>query len=202
VRGPALRRDHVIAASLAGAVVIVVGYASGIGLRPGTAAATPPAVADGGHPAAPETPAAQPLPAGRLPTGGPASPLPALPVGDQPAVPMPPLPPMPSMPGDIGVVPVPDPGSLDPGTPPPPSSPEPTTPVPPPPGTDLPACQPGVPQQVLDTVGGLPLLGAVTTGLGVTGPAGIGAQVLGYCRTPDGGLEPAMVPATTVPSGR
>jgi len=35
VRGPALRRDHVIAASLAGAVVVVVGYASGIGLRPG-----------------------------------------------------------------------------------------------------------------------------------------------------------------------
>ncbi|EOD63425.1 hypothetical protein H480_37070, partial [Amycolatopsis vancoresmycina DSM 44592] len=49
MRGPALRRDHVIAASLAGAVVVVVGYASGIGLHPGTAAAAPPAVADGGH---------------------------------------------------------------------------------------------------------------------------------------------------------
>jgi hypothetical protein len=66
-----------------------------------------------------------------------------------------------------------------------------------------------VTQQVLDTVGGLPLLGSVTTGLGVTGPDGVGALVLGYCRTTDGGLEPAMVPAgavgvpaTTVPSGR
>ncbi len=195
MRGPALRRDHVIAASLAGAVVVVVGYASGIGLRPGTAAATPPVVADGGHPAAPETSVPQPVPAGQLPTGGPASPLPAMPVGDQPAAPMPP------MPGDTGVVPVPEPGSPDPGTSPPPSSPPPTTPAPP--ETDVPACQPGVPQQILDTVGGLPLLGSVTTGLGVTGPAGVGALVLGYCRTADGGLEPAMVPATTtVPSGQ
>ncbi|MGW3966137.1 hypothetical protein ACWED2_40385 [Amycolatopsis sp. NPDC005003] len=196
MRGPALRRDHVIAASLAGAVVVVVGYASGIGLRPGTAAATPPVVADGGHPAAPETPAPQTVPAGLPPAGGPVSPLPALPVGDQPGAPMP------SMPGDTGVAPVPDPGPLDPGPSPAPSPPEPTTPAPPPPGTDVPACQPGVPQQVLDTVGGLPLLGAVTTGLGVTGPGGVGALVLGYCRTPDGGLEPAMVPAPAVPSGR
>jgi hypothetical protein len=201
VRGPALRRDHVIAASLAGAVVVVVGYASGIGLRPGTAAATPPVVADGGHPAAaPETPGAQPLPAGQPPAGGPVSPLPAVPVGDLPPDPMP------SMPGDVGATPAPDPGSPGAGTTPPPSEPEPTTPVPPPPGTDVPACQPGVPQQVLDTVGGLPLLGAVTTGLGVTGPAGVGALVLGYCRTADGELTPAMVPAApaapTVPGGR
>ncbi|WP_206785578.1 hypothetical protein [Amycolatopsis sp. MtRt-6] len=197
MRGPALRRDHVIAASLAGAVVIVVGYASGIGLRPGSAAATPPVVADGGHPVTPQTPAPQPIPTGRLPTGGPASPLPALPVGDVPAAPMPP------MPGDGGVVaPVPDPGAPGPGSPPPSSPPPSAPPTPPPPGTDVPACQPGVPQQVLDTVGGLPLLGAVTTGLGVTGPDGAGALVLGYCRTTDGGLEPAMVPASTVPSGR
>jgi hypothetical protein len=203
VPGPALRRDHVIAASLAGAVVIVVGYASGIGLRPGGAAdaATPPVVADGGHQAAPETPATPPLPPGGPPSNVPAAPLPAVPVGDQPA------PSMPSMPTDVVVPPVPDPGS-PPATSP--TSPPPTTPPPlPPPGTDVPACQPGVPQQVLDTVGGLPLLGAVTTGLGVTGPDGVGALVLGYCRTTGGGLELAMVPAdavgvpaTTVPSGR
>ncbi len=202
MRGPALRRDHVIAASLAGAVVIVVGYASGLGLRPGTAAATPPAVADGGHPATPQTPGTQPVPAGQLPAGGPVSPLPAIPVGGQPADP---VPPMPSMPGDTGVVPVPDPGSPEPGTlPPPVSSPEPTTPAPPPPGTDVPACQAGVPQQVLDTVGGLPLLGSLTTGLGVTGPDGAAALILGYCRSADGGLTPAMVPVPTptVPSGR
>jgi hypothetical protein len=200
VRGPALRRDHVIAASLAGAVVIVVGYASGIGLRPGGAAdaATPPVVADGGHPAAPETPGTQPLPSALPPSDVPVSPLPAVPAGDQPATTVPP------MPGDVVVAPTPDPGSPAPTTPP-----NPTTPPLPPPGTEVPACQPGAAQQVLDTVGGLPLVGAVTTGLGVTGPDGLGALVLGYCRTPDGGLEPAMVPAatagipvTTVPSGR
>jgi hypothetical protein len=201
VRGPALRRDHVIAASLAGAVVIVVGYASGIGLRPGGTAdaATPPVVADGGHPAAPATPVPQPLPPGLPPADVPAVPLPAIPVGDQPGQTMP------SMPGDTGVVPTPEPPPTEPG------SPEPTPPpsTPPPPGTDVPPCQPGVTQQVLDTVGGLPLLGSVTTGLGVTGPSGVGALVLGYCRTTDGGLEPAMVPAdavgvpaATVQSGR
>ncbi|MEV7099391.1 hypothetical protein AB0M80_41850 [Amycolatopsis sp. NPDC051045] len=203
MRGPALRRDHVIAASLAGAVVIVVGYASGIGLRPGGAAdaTTPPAVADGGRPVTPETPGPPPLPAGLLPSGVPVVPLPAAPVGGPPAEAMPP------MPGEV--TPIPDPGSPQPGAPEPPSPPSPTTPDPPPPGTDVPACRPGVPQQVLDTVGGLPLLGTVTTGLGVTGPDGLGALVLGYCRAADGGLEPAMVPAdavdvpaTTVPSGR
>lgn len=196
MRGSALRRDHVIAASLAGAVVVVVGYASGIGLRPGGAdAATPPVVADGGHPVTPETPGTQPLPSALPPSDVPVSPLPAVPVGDQPATAIP------SMPGDVVVAPTLDPGPSAPTTPP-----EPTTPPLPPPGTDVPACQPGAAQQVLDTVGGLPLLGAVTTGLGVTGPDGLGALILGYCRTPDGGLEPAMVPAvippTTVPNGR
>ncbi|MGK3207177.1 hypothetical protein [Amycolatopsis sp. MEPSY49] len=188
MRGPALRRDHVIAASLAGAVVVVVGYASGIGLRPGGAAdaATPPAVADGGHSAAPETPGAQPVPSALPPSDVPVSPLPAVPVGDRPAEPMPPIP------GGVDVTPAPAP---DPELPAPTSPPE---PAPPPPGTEVPACQPGAAQQVLDTVGALPLLGAVTTGLGVTGPDGLGALVLGYCRTADGGLEPAMVPADSV----
>ncbi|MEU4250456.1 hypothetical protein AB0F15_23910 [Amycolatopsis sp. NPDC026612] len=205
--GSAPRRDHVIAASLAGAVVIVVGYASGIGLRPGAAAepATLPPVADGGHQATPQTPGAQPIPPGLPPAGVPASPLPAVPVGDQPVAAIPSIPSMPPMPGGGAVDPAPAP---EPG-PPPSSPPPPTTPPLPPPGTDVPACQAGVPQQVLDTVGGLPLLGAVTTGLGVTGPDGVGALVLGYCRTADGGLEPAMVaagavgvPAATVASGR
>ncbi|MEV6641412.1 hypothetical protein [Amycolatopsis sp. NPDC051371] len=188
MRGPALRRDHVIAASLAGAVVIVVGYASGIGLRPGGTAdaATPPVVADGGHPATSEAPGTQPLPSALPPSDVPVSPLPAIPVGDQPATTMP------SMPGDVVVAPPLDPGPTAPATPPD------TTPPLPPPGTDVPVCEPGAAQQVLDTVGGLPLLGAVTTGLGVTGPDGLGALVLGYCRTPEGGLEAAMVPAGTV----
>nr|WP_225956233.1 hypothetical protein [Amycolatopsis lexingtonensis] len=188
---------------MAGAVVVVVGYASGIGLHPGGAAdaATPPPIADGGHQATVETPGATPLPSALPPSDVPVSPLPAdpvVPAGDQPAMPMP------TPPGDVVVTP-----PLDPGTPAPPPG---TTPPPrtePPPGTGVPACQPGAAQQVLDTVGGLPVLGAVTTGLGVTGPDGVGALVLGYCRTPDGALEPAMVPAaavgipaSTVPSGR
>lgn len=191
MRGPALRRDHVIAASLAGAVVIVVGYASGIGLRPGgTAAASAPSVVDGGHQNAPATSGEQPLPPS-LPTSGvPVSPLPALPAGDQQ---VPAVPPMPSLPGGVDVEPTPT-------APEPTSTPPATTPPPPPPGTGLPACQAGAAQQVLDTVGGLPVLGAVTTGLGVTGPDGLGATILGYCRKPDGGVELAMVPATAVPS--
>lgn len=195
MRGPALRRDHVIAASLAGAVVIVVGYASGIGLRPGGAdAATPPPVADGGHSVTPETPGAQPLPSALPPSDVPVAPLPAVPVGDQPAMTMP------DTPGDVVVAPTPEPAPPEPTVPPEPA---------PPPGPDVPACEPAVAQQVLDTVGGLPVLGPVTKGLGVTGPDGVGALVLGYCRTTDGTLEPAMVPAgavgvapTTVPSGR
>ncbi|MFJ9778776.1 hypothetical protein ACIRSS_04285 [Amycolatopsis sp. NPDC101161] len=201
MRGPALRRDHVIAASLAGAVVVVVGYASGIGLRPGGSAdaATPPVVADGGHQPVPETPGTQQLPSALPPSDVPVPPLPAVPVGDQPVVTAP------SMPPDVVVTPTSDPGPPEPTSPPEPT----TTPPLPPPGTDVPACQPGAAQQVLDTVGGLPLLGAVTTGLGVTGPDGVGALVLGYCRTAGGGLEPAMVPAgsvgvapATVASGR
>jgi hypothetical protein len=184
VRG--LSRDHVIAASLAGAVVVVVGYASGIGLRPGSVAATPPPQAEQGSQQS--APPAEP-PSGLPPSDVQPVPLPAAPV----AAPQPVLPALPpeTMPGDISAQPVP---STESPTPTPPA----TTPPLPPPGTDVPACQPGVTQQVLDTVGGLPLLGAVTSGLGVTGPDGLTAAVLGYCRTPDGSL--ALVP--TVQSGR
>ncbi|WP_215547265.1 hypothetical protein [Amycolatopsis sp. CA-230715] len=188
VRLPALRRDHVIAASLAGAVVVVVGYASGIGLRPGTSAeATPPA--DGGQQqAAPAVPGAgQPVP-GALPPPDSVPPLPAvpvLPVAAQPPDPTPPMEPMPPMPpqspGGVVVTPTPGPG---PEQPPPPAT---TPPLPPPgttpPGTPVPVCQPGVPQQLLDTVGGIPLLGTLTTGLGVTGPNGLTEALLGHCAT-------------------
>jgi len=186
VRGPALSRDHLIAASLAGAVVVVVGYASGIGLRPGsTAAAAPPVVTDGGPHATPS--AEQPLPPGEPPADVPAAPLPAAPIAGPP-----PDASMPPMPGGVDVEPTPVTETPPPAT---------TVPPPPPPGTELPACQPGVAQQVLDTVGGLPLVGSVTTGLGVTGPDGLGATVLGYCRTADGTVELATVPAT-VATGR
>ena len=190
MRGPALSRDHLIAASLAGAVVVVVGYASGIGLRPGSpAAAAPPVVADGGHQGTPPT--GEPLPPGEPPANVPSTPLPAVPIVG-PATVLPPDTSMPPMGGGVDVEPTPVTETPPPGT---------TVPPPPPPGTDLPACQPGVAQQVLDTVGGLPLLGAVTTGLGVTGADGLGATVLGYCRAADGTVELATVPAT-VATGR
>lgn len=196
-----LSRDHVIAAGLAGAVVVVVGYASGLGLRPGgtAGAATPPVVADGGHQAPQPTQQPQ-IPSAVPPANVPVSPLPADPVGgEQPSMPS-----MPQPPGDVGATPAPDPGMPGmPGTTEPTPPPGTTTPPPPPPGTDVPACQPGAAQQVLDTVGGLPLLGAVTTGLGVTGPDGLGARILGYCRTADGSLQLAMVPVPAgVPGGR
>jgi hypothetical protein len=198
----ALRRDHLIAASLTSAVVVVVGYASGLGLRPGGAvAAQPPPAADVTQPATPTTPSGQqPAPSNEMPSMGQLPPLPPLPADSRPADSVPS-----GTPGGAVDVPVdgtqPDPGSAPPpiGTAPP--SPPPSTPVPPPPppGTDLPACKPGVTQQVLDTVGGLPLLGTLTTGLGVTGPDGLGATVLGYCRTPDGASQLALVPAPAVP---
>lgn len=46
---PIGHRDKVIAAALTGAVVVVVGYASGIGLRTDASAATTPPAADTGR---------------------------------------------------------------------------------------------------------------------------------------------------------
>ena len=193
VRGLALRRDHVIAASLAGAVVVIVGYASGLGLRPGTtaAAATPP-VADGRQYVMPATPDQQSLPSGPLPSGT-VPPLPAVPVDTGEAVAA-----QPSSPSISDAQPTEAPPSIPATT----STTPPGTPAPPPPGTTVPACRPGVTQQVLDAVGGLPVLGQVTTGLGVTGPDGVGATILGYCTAADGSLELAMVPAPATHGGQ
>lgn len=178
------RRDQLIAASLTGAVVIVVGYASGLGLKPGTAAENPPPVI------------AQPAPSGQspVPDGKPPPPasipsLPAVPVTDAPA---PVAPPGPG--GGVDASP-----SAPPPEPVPPTHPhpEPPTTSPPPPPEELPNCQSGAVQQVLDTVAALPLLGGVTAGLGVTGADGLGATLLGYCRADDGTvvLETVPVPA-------
>ncbi|WP_236725502.1 hypothetical protein [Amycolatopsis orientalis] len=191
LRGIAPRRDQLIAAGLTGAVVIVVGYASGLGLKPGTAAGSPPVLAQ------PQTPpsAATPLPGGEPPAPAPIPSLPAVPVTDIPAPVAPPA----SPPGGIEVpppAPVPDPVPPHPHPDPPSSTPPlPPPPPPPPPGTELPACQPGAAQQVLDTVAALPLLGGVTGGLGVSGADGLGAALLGYCRAPDGTVVLENVPA-------
>jgi len=177
VRGP--RRDHVIAASLAGAVVVVVGYASGIGLHTATTATpVPPPLAQVPQPSTP--PAEQPPAA--MPSDVRPAPLPAAAVG----YPQQPPDTMPPMPGGVDVDPTTEPA------PPTTTMPTPTTP-PPPPETGVPACQPAVAQQVLDTVGGLPLIGSVTGGLGVTGPDGLTATILGYCRAADGTLTPVPV---------
>lgn len=83
---PIGHRDKVIAAALTGAVVVVVGYASGIGLRTdASAATTPPPPTQAAPPAAPagELPSAVPPPAapeGYLPAQVP----PAAPPGNQP----------------------------------------------------------------------------------------------------------------------
>jgi hypothetical protein len=201
LRGIALRRDHVVAASLAAAVVVVVGYASGLGLRPGivASAGSPPPSAAGPAPSVPG--GDQPAPPGGLPSVGAIPPLPAQPVGGSPSDVTPADLPA-NMPGNVvaqpTATPPPDPGSPAPGEPAPPGS---TTPPVPPPGTELPACTPGLPQQALDTVGGLPLVGGVTIGLGLSGPGGLGALVLGYCRAADGNTQLAMVPKPAPTSG-
>lgn len=51
--GISLRREHVVAASLVGSVVVVLGFASGLGIHQTTGAAAPPATA--GTPAPPTT---------------------------------------------------------------------------------------------------------------------------------------------------
>lgn len=181
LRGIAPRRDQLIAASLTGAVVIVVGYASGLGLKPGTAAENPPVLAQ------PAPSGTTPLPSGEPPAPAPIPSLPAVPVTDIPA---PVVPPAPG--GGVEVPPSVPPLEPVPSHPHP--EPPPVTPPLPPPDVELPACQPGVAQQVLDTVAVLPLLGGVTDGLGVTGSGGLGATLLGYCRAPDGTVVLETVP--------
>lgn len=182
LRGIAPRRDQLIAASLTGAVVIVVGYASGLGLKPGTAAENPPVLAQ------PPPSAATPLPGGEPPAPAPIPSLPAVPVVDAPAPVAPP-----TTPGGVEVQPSPSPSPEPVPTHPHPDPPSVTPPLPPP-DVELPPCEPGVAQQVLDTVGTLPLLGGVTGGLGVTGADGLGATLLGYCRAPDGTVVLETVP--------
>ncbi|MER6665036.1 hypothetical protein ABT256_10840 [Amycolatopsis japonica] len=174
------RRDQLIAASLTGAVVIVVGYASGLGLKPGAAAESPPPVIAQPAPSGPS-----PVPDGKPPLPAPIPSLPAVPVTDAPAPVAPP-----GLGGDVDVSPSAPPPETVPPTHP---HPEPPT-TPPPPPEELPVCEPGAVQQVLDTVAALPLLGGVTGGLGVTGADGLGASLLGYCRAPDGAVVLETVP--------
>lgn len=112
------RRDAAIAAALAGAVVVVLGYASGLGIvEPATTALAPAPPAAPGiapEPAATTEPAPAPLMT-PMPVGAPAPPLPdPSPAPDHPSHPMPTEP---------DPAPVPDPSD-----PPPDPSPDPTAP--------------------------------------------------------------------------
>lgn len=63
-----LRREHIVAASLVGSVVVVIGFASGLGTRPGSGATAAPAPGGDEHPVttapAPATQQAQPTQGG------------------------------------------------------------------------------------------------------------------------------------------
>jgi hypothetical protein len=168
----------VIAAALTGAVVIVVGYASGLGLNTTSAGADGSVSADGGQPATVQQPQPdqQPLPSGDPPPPNAVRPMPPVPAGTTPPADVP-----------ATVPPVNDPGSATPPVDQQPPVTDPTQPAPtsppgaPPPGTPPVACQPGIVGPLLDTVTGLPLVGGLTTGLGLTGPSGVLAAVVGSC---------------------
>ena len=170
--GSALRREHVVAACLVGTVVVVVGFASGLGLRAPTSAATEAAPQPAGAPRNPTV--AQPPP-GTAPinyVGTPSG-------GGTGAPPI--LGPLPDTP------PVPTTSTFDTPT---------TTPaVPPPPDKSTsppqpsPSCQPGLLSTVLDqvttVVNAVPAVGSLLNGLT--------APLLGGC--------PATTTPTPTPTG-
>lgn len=174
--GTILRREHLVAASLVGTVVVVVGFASGLGLT---------------HPASAGTQQAQPRT-----TELPPPPAPAAAPGGSPGTP--------SGGGPVGYVGTPAAGGgnlaigpLTADVPTPPTSAPPTTTPPtttPPTGTTQPACQPGLLtgllNQVTTAVNGLPVVGSLTPALTDT--------LLGSCpsSTVDG---PTVTPTTTAP---
>jgi hypothetical protein len=189
-----LRREHIVAASLVGSVVVVVGFASGLGSRPGTGASAAPAE-DQRQPAATApvttTQAQPPQGNSRGPSGG--SPRP----------------------GGGGVAPVTTAPPTTTGThhtghptPPPATTPPPTSTTPPP------ACDPGLlpaaVETILDTVGrataaiGLPGLGPSTVDPAAPGlpalPEGTPLdQFIATCSAPT--TQPAPTTPTTTPTG-
>ena len=200
-----LSRENVIAAMLVTGVVVIVGFASGLGLR--TTTSNPQA-------AAPAATQPQPVPGTSLPESGlpqavqppemtmPGTDLPTsdLPVSDLPADPGVSVGVDQPLPGGVGTVP-PLPITT-PGTPTTPG--QPTTPAQP----ATPAtCVPGVAQQVVDAttnvVASLPAVGDLTGTLGLTqAPGGTDPgllntllyQVTGYCAPTE---PPASLQAAT-----
>jgi hypothetical protein len=144
-----LRREHLVAASLVGSVVVVLGFASGLGIHHTTsAAAAPPAT--GGTPPPPATDSGGDQPNG----GGQPADYVGAPVGNPYVV------------ATTAAVPV-QTVVTTPST----ATPTTTTTTTGVPTTSGAACSPGLLPQVVDTltvgVQGLPLLGPVVSGIGL-----------------------------------
>jgi hypothetical protein len=144
-----LRREHIVAASLVGSVVVVIGFASGLGTRPGTGANAAPAPGGDEHPVATApAPTTQAQPTQNTGGGGTRY------TGGSPG-------------GGGGGIPVTTAPALPPGTD---HTTHPTTPpattTTPPGSTDPNApCQPGLVPAALDTL--LATLGSATDALGL-----------------------------------
>jgi hypothetical protein len=146
-----LRREHIVAASLVGSVVVVVGFASGLGTRPGTEAGGDAAREPGG-----DTPVvtAPPVTTAPPPTRGDPTTI----GGRGPGV------------VPVTTAPAPPPGTNHTAhptaTPKPTTKPTMSTTSPPPATTTPPApCQPGLVPEALDTL--LATLGRATDALGL-----------------------------------
>ncbi|HVV13577.1 hypothetical protein [Amycolatopsis sp.] len=204
--GLSVRREHLVAALLVGGVVVIVGFASGLGLKTTTtnaqAAGTPAAASPGTA-----------VPDGQLPQA--SVPAMTMPGNDLPSNQIPSDVPVsvsePATGGDtVPVVTTPDPGSgsttpvspTNPGTPIAPTNP--TSPA-------LPStCLPGAAQQLADTantvVGALPVVGTLTGTLGLaqspdgSNPGALNTllySITGYCATPDATATGTTATGTT-----
>ena len=183
---------------LVAGVVVIIGYASGLGLRTGTPAAQAPAQTQQPGPGL-RTPATGDLPQAQVPDitlpGDDLSTPPADSVVDVPPTPGSELP-MPVMPGMPGM----------------PGMPKPAPPVTPPstPAVPAPACLPGLAQNVADTantvVAGLPAVADLTGTVGLTqspdltNPGALNLLlygITGYCVPVPGQPAPDPVAGTT-----
>lgn len=162
-----LRREHIVAASLVGAVVVVVGFASGLGSRPGAGANAAPAPAPGQDQPAVTTATTQPTRGGTTTRAGSSG------GGGGVAVPVTTATNRPT-------------GTNHTGHPPAPTT---TTTPPPTTGTTPPGtpCEPGLVPEAVDTL--LGTLDRATGALGLLGVApatGLTTAVAGPQLLPDG----------------
>lgn len=175
-------REQVVAACLVGSVVVVVGFASGLGIHPATAKPTQSDTrADGPEHPTTEVPAIVPPEQ--------AGPGPAQPPSDPIVVTPAPTPPVPTTPTDT-----PEPTHSHPA-PTPPTTPAPTTPPSPP------ECVPGTVPALLDTLtGAVTVLPLDTLIAGLTSVLPLGgsdpAAVTGLVGLPVSGARPLPASST------